>query len=816
MPKNLDMNVSDENVALPSDVADGHAYKMAKDGDIVVGTATIYNNTRISIDPGEDYKLPKGFYNDDNIISVKSIADSTSGDAKAEDIAKNKVAWVNGQKIVGTATAFSSNLKKSTAEPDDIKLNKIAYDSNGNQIVGNVRTFDYYEGYGKIAPFPPEPGEKRDGAIMGKYGTVYTPNYIYKGQVDSIYLYNGFYDDCSIVFPYFGNLTVNPEDVVTGKKFFGKRNVPNETDVYEIYEGTGTLDINEKVKEKIKSDGTTITADDMLSTKKGYDKDGNIVTGTIQNVTNTNNVIVGDSNPSYTIPKGYHDGTGKVVYNPATTTKTTATSDDILYGKTALTSDGTLITGTIADGGDMVIDATSVVPYDESHKYFRSLHITDSAHDAILGCTYVPEKMVPEGERYVDVDGFPKTGTMPIISPTEVLINGKNNTYTIPKGYHSGTGTVKLKLEFPDNYDKDTFKSDQKDIPNDVIYFNNDGKHKYGILRLASYDPIYTYRDWSYDPSMAGFIFKLSDNPIGNRLISFDNRGNSEFITDITKLRSLDQDEKASDNIFTQYNIDNNEQGYTVLAIASALHLWSYTVKSFNPSHYTRPKAFGSVISNFLGGSGNDRFMDIDYRYRLSGVYPLNGKNSTWFQTYIHNMKDSEKDIIIDDIVVDFNRSDSSFRGISGVNGMPTDINVPYFRISFPYKAIEYPTEEDLKRCCNNTRVQFDGLDYTNSGDYGNYKIYGVCSPIKYMRYGYDRNNAGEFLYHLHGNNFSITFHVYNKKKKNYTYERDPEFKNDYVMQQLGFTNNSSVAGTKLIPISIKLNNIHVNDTFTY
>jgi len=54
----------------------------------------------------------------------------------------------------------------------------------------------------------------------------------------------------------------------TGKKFFGKRNVPNETDVYEIYEGTGTLDINEKVKEKIKSDGTTITADDMLSTKK--------------------------------------------------------------------------------------------------------------------------------------------------------------------------------------------------------------------------------------------------------------------------------------------------------------------------------------------------------------------------------------------------------------------------------------------------------------------------------------------------------------------------------------------------------------------
>jgi len=197
MPKNLDMNVSDENVALPSDVADGHAYKMAKNGDIVVGTATIYNNTRISIDPGEDYKLPKGFYNDDNIISVKSIADSTSGDAKAEDIAKDKIAWVNGKKIVGTATAFSSNLKKSTATWKDIKQGKMAYDSDGNQIDGGVRVFDYSR-YGAITPYPSQPGTLHDGAIKGRDTSIlYTPDYIYKGRTTGVFLNDGFYNGCN-------------------------------------------------------------------------------------------------------------------------------------------------------------------------------------------------------------------------------------------------------------------------------------------------------------------------------------------------------------------------------------------------------------------------------------------------------------------------------------------------------------------------------------------------------------------------------------------------------------------------------------------
>ena len=801
MPKNLDMNVSDENVALPSDVADGHAYKMAKNGDIVVGTATIYNNTRISIDPGDDYKLPKGFYNDDNIISVKSIADSTSGDAKAEDIAKNKVAWVNGQKIVGTATAFSSNLKKSTATYEDIKQGKMAYDSDGNQIDGGVRVFDYSH-YGAITPYPSQPGTLHDGAIKGRDTSIlYTPDYIYKGRTTGVFLNDGFYNGCNIVLPYFGNLTVNPEDVVTGKKFFGKRNVPNETDVYEIYEAAGTLDINEKVKEKIKSDGTTITADDILSTKKGYDKDGNIVTGTIQNVTNTNNVIVGDSNPSYTIPKGYHDGTGKVVYNPATTTQTTATGDDILYGKTALTSDGTLITGTIADGGNMVIDATSVAPYDESHKYFRSLHITDSAHDAILGCTHVPAEMVPNGEIYVDVDGFPKTGTMPIISPATTEINGKTSPYIIPKGYHDGTGKILIQLgkDIPAwNLHEHAF---QNNVPANIAYFNEYGRCVIGKMRLGTYDPIYTYKEWNFHSVQYNTTFSFSDDPIGQRLISFNNRGQTDFIDTMNQLRGnrVFEFDEESDKVLSQYNKDNLENGYTVLAIPTELHVWGRlknVPKTFTDSSY-ESKYFGNVMDVF--NSIKDKVITEDNNVDIFAK--LNPMATNWFSKFLlHNRRNT---IVIDDITVDFKRSNIV------QNGMNSDrTSIPAFRISFPYIPEEYPTEEYLKKCCDNTRVLFDGINYNTAEDYGNYKIYGVCTPVRQFAYPYDRSQTSDkYFERLYGGNFAITFHVYNKKKNNYTYERDPEFKDDYVMNQLGIQvpNNNY----KLIPIDIRISGIH-------
>ena len=51
------------------------------------------------------------------------------------------------------------------------------------------------------------------------------------------------------------------------------------------------------------------------------------------------------------------------------------------------------------------------------------------------------------GKVYVTSGGVVTTGTMANNTPTTEILSATSITYTIPKGYHSGTGTVKIVLE---------------------------------------------------------------------------------------------------------------------------------------------------------------------------------------------------------------------------------------------------------------------------------------------------------------------------------------------------------------------------------
>lgn len=124
---------------------------------------------------------------------------------------------------------------------------------------------------------------------------------------------------------------------------------------------------------------------------------------------------------TYTIPKGYHNGSGVVAgvagggnyqlqEKSVTPTKAqqNVTSDEGYYGLSAVT----------------------VNPIPEN---FQDVSATTAAEGDVL-----------TGKVFTAADGTVTTGEMPNNGAVSKTLDATANSYTVPKGYHSGTGTVKI------------------------------------------------------------------------------------------------------------------------------------------------------------------------------------------------------------------------------------------------------------------------------------------------------------------------------------------------------------------------------------
>lgn len=223
---------------------------------------------------------------------------------------------------------------------------------------------------------------------------------------------------------------------------------------------------------------------------------------------------------TYTIPKGYHNGSGTVSgvagggnYNlqskTATPTKkqqnitpdngyyglsdvtvgaipeayqdvssVTAAAGDVLTGKVIVMADGTVTTGTMANNGAVskTLDATTII-YTIPKGYHsgtgtvkivletKTVTPTKSAQEITPTTGKVLSKVTVEAipDNYVDttdgdataaeildgkfayVNGVKVEGIMPNNGAVAATIDGLTVTsYTVPNGFHSGTGTVSL------------------------------------------------------------------------------------------------------------------------------------------------------------------------------------------------------------------------------------------------------------------------------------------------------------------------------------------------------------------------------------
>lgn len=163
----------------------------------------------------------------------------------------------------------------------------------------------------------------------------------------------------------------------------------------------------------------TATAADVLSPKIIVTSDGAAVPGTM-----TNNGAVSkkldatDGNQSYTVPKGYHSGAGSVsiTLEEKSATPTKASQD-------------------ITPTSGKVLSKVTVAAIPSE---YQDVSNVDAAAADVL-----------DGKIIVTADGTEVEGTMPNVGSVNKTLDATtgNQTYTVPAGKHSGSGTVKIVLE---------------------------------------------------------------------------------------------------------------------------------------------------------------------------------------------------------------------------------------------------------------------------------------------------------------------------------------------------------------------------------
>lgn len=166
----------------------------------------------------------------------------------------------------------------------------------------------------------------------------------------------------------------------------------------------------------------TATASDVLSPKVIVDATGATITGTMANNGAVSQKLT-TSTTSYTVPAGYHNGNGSVYIETETKTVTpTTSSQDVTPTTGKVLSKVTVdaISDNFADttGDDAV--AANILSGKKAHSY-------DSTEEAAVAVT----------------------GTMPNNGAVSKTLDAtaNNQTYTVPLGYHDGTGTVGIVLE---------------------------------------------------------------------------------------------------------------------------------------------------------------------------------------------------------------------------------------------------------------------------------------------------------------------------------------------------------------------------------
>lgn len=178
----------------------------------------------------------------------------------------------------------------------------------------------------------------------------------------------------------------------------------------------GLSDVTVQAIPQAYQDVTSVTAvaGDVLANKVIVGADGSIITGTMSNNGAVAQKLDGETT-SYTVPAGYHNGKGTVSVTVETKSATPTKEE-----QTITPTEGSLLSSV----------TVGAIPAE----YVDTTDGTATAAQILTG-------------RTAYVAGEKVTGTMPNNSPAATVLDAETASYTIPAGYHDGTGSVSLSLE---------------------------------------------------------------------------------------------------------------------------------------------------------------------------------------------------------------------------------------------------------------------------------------------------------------------------------------------------------------------------------
>ena len=447
-------------------------------------TGTMINRGAIvkGLTSGEVYTIPAGYHNGNGRVTAPSIESVTEGTATASDIINTKTAWVGGQKLTGTLELTGN------AATENVLIGKTFYSTNPKtKLTGTMpnitdidtelqaaETYIIEVGYHNTqvtisaADLTDQTSGTATAADMLEGVTAWVNGQEVIGTIpviesfrptisagDSYTIPAGYHDGNSII--YSESLTsqtqgtaidsdilinrtawVNGEQVIGTMPDRGTESVTlNCGETYNIlqgyHSGSGVISANTL---DIQTPGTA-TAANIFENEIAW-VNGVQIIGTVPVSSDNGTTLYAGESVLYTAAY-YENGLSITAVDLATQTPGNATASHILDNKNAWVN-GIEVIGSMPNIGA----ESDTLNCDGTHTISAGYHdgtgvITAASLSSQTQATAVAGEILDTKTAWVN--GVKLTGSMPNKGAITETINA-GSTYTIPAGYHNGSGTI--------------------------------------------------------------------------------------------------------------------------------------------------------------------------------------------------------------------------------------------------------------------------------------------------------------------------------------------------------------------------------------